>query len=297
VNLGTIAEINKALAGFIKTSVSSLADLEPGMLGKFGAPGRALLYQFMERVEETSVRLGVVAAENPADQNQVGRSTVQSENELLRSGWMWFKPSGQKRTTVAIQVTSGGKPLPGALVALWGGLPPFVGKTAEVITDAQGMARFENVAVLPGMAFKVTRAGYDEKNVVAVPDGTTTVQLSLGGFGFKWWMIAVPAGLAGGIWMISALMGKKKLGQEPKALSGHGKRGLSGDAARKASELRDRRDVIERKGITVKVEIPSEDMAMDADAGHHTAATRRDLRKAEARIARIEKCVKEIEEA
>jgi len=240
VNLGTIAEINKALAGFIKTSVSSLADLEPGMLGKFGPPGRTLLYQFMERVEETSVRLGVVAAENPADQNQVGRSTVQSENELLRSGWMWFKPSGQKRTTVAIQVTSGGKPLPGALVALWGGLPPFVGKTAEVITDAQGMARFENVAVLPGMAFKVTRAGYDEKNVVAVPDGTTTVQLSLGGFGFKWWMIAVPAGLAGGIWMISALMSKKKPDTVPS-------KGVSGiDDIRKRRALRELRRAEER---------------------------------------------------
>ena len=286
MNLGTIAEINKALAGFIKTSVSSLVDLELGMLGKFGAPGRTLLYQFMDRVEETSVRLGVVAAENPADQSQVGCSVVVSENELLRPAWMWFKPSGQKRTTVAIQVTSGGKPLPGALVALWGGLPPFVGKTAEVITDAQGMARFENVAVLPGMAFKVTRAGYDEKNVVAVPDGTATVQLSLGGFGFKWWMIAVPAGLAGGIWMISALMSKRKPAQEQKAMSG-----LSGDAMRRASELRDRRDAIERKGIRLRVEIPYEDAIAD-----RRSYVEKYLRKAEKKIAHAEKCLKEIEE-
>lgn len=234
MNLGTIAEINKALAGFIKTTVSSLADLEPGMLGKFGPSGRTLLYQFMERVEETSVRLGVVAVENPADQSQVGRSVVVSENELLRSGWMWFKPSGQRRTTVAVQVTSAKKPLPGAVVALWGGLPPFVGKVAEVVTDSTGSARFENVALLPGMAFKVTRSGYGEKNVVAIPDGSVAVELTPEGLGFRWWMVAVPAGIAGGIWMLSALMSKKK-GAEPS-------KGVSGiDGPRKHRALRELR--------------------------------------------------------
>lgn len=285
MNLGTIAEINKALAGYLKVGVSSLADLEPGMLGKFGAAGRSLLYQFVERVEETQVKLGVVAVENAADQSQVGREVVASENELLRPGWTWFKFSGQARTNVAAQVTSGGKPLPGAIVALWGGLPPFVAKVAEVQTDAQGMARFENVALLPGMAFKVTRSGYQEKNVVAVQNGMVSVPLVPGGFGFRWWMLAVPAGLAGGIWVISRMMSKKAESPVP-AVSG------LGSLYKRFDSLRDRRDAVEKKVPSFRVELPSEDAVMD---GRSYVA--RDLRRAERKIAKAEKCLKEIEEA
>jgi len=209
VRLGSIAEINKALAGYVKFRPEYLSDFDLGVLGKRGVPGRQILYRFLGREDETEVVLGVDAVESAEDEREVGKKIKVSENELLREGWEWFKPSGVKRTSVAIQVIADGKPLPGAVVALWGGLPPFAGKVAEILTDSGGMARFENVALLPAMAFRVSKDGYAAQNVTARPDGAISVALAAEGFKFKWWMALIPVGVIGGIWGLSAILSKR----------------------------------------------------------------------------------------
>jgi len=63
------------------------------------------------------------------------------------------------------------------------------------------------------------------------------------------------------------------------------------DAESHASEDKNRRDAIERKGIRLRVEIPYEDAIAD-----RRSYVEKYLRKAEKKIAHAEKCLKEIEE-
>jgi len=299
VRLGSIAEINKALAGYVKFRPEYLSDFDLGVLGKRGVPGRQILYRFLGREDETEVVLGVEAVESASDEREVGKKIKQPENELLREGWEWFKPSGVKRTSVAIQVIADGKPLPGAVVALWGGLPPFAGKVAEILTDSGGMARFENVALLPAMAFRVSKDGYAAQNVTARPDGAISLALEPEGFKFKWWMALIPVGVIGGIWGLSAILSKRS-SSKLHGLPTEGAPALNDDDDEPgranlrpwANRLRERAKAIERKIPDFDVFIPTDWRLMEA---RDQTAVRRQLRNAENLIKRTEKLLKEIE--
>jgi len=157
-------------------------------------------------------RATVLGVESESERGEIGRVVTFPVADVTRKEFSWFEQTKVTKTSVGVKVVREGKPVPGATVKLFGGLPPAIGQVGEMVTGADGEVIFKDVVALPVMAFEISHADFPTQNVSAKPDTVIAYQVPVKEPGFNWWLLTVPVGVAGAIWIAVKFAGRRSGG-------------------------------------------------------------------------------------